>query len=91
MDMTGGPLEASGALVKGAVDADVPEFPAMKAGLVVSGVVAGQGDVVVTARPPDVGTLQGGLFFFGQRGRRGGGSGVLRSGSGFFNEVLGGG
>ena len=41
MDVTGGPLETSGALVKRAIDADVPEFPAVKTGLVVSGMVAG--------------------------------------------------
>ena len=41
MDMTGGPLETSGALVERAVDADVSEFPAVEAGFVVSGMVAG--------------------------------------------------
>ena len=91
MDMAGGPLETSGALVKRAVDADVSEFPAVEAGFVVSGMVAGQGNVVVTAGPPDVGAFEGGFFFFGQRGRRGGGSGVLRSSGGFFDEVLSGG
>ena len=46
-----------GALVKGAVDADVSELPAVEAGFLVTGVVAGQGDVVVTAGPPDVGAF----------------------------------
>ena len=55
--MTGGPLETSGALVKRAIDADVSKFPAMKTGFMVSGVVAGQGDVVVAAGPPDVGAF----------------------------------
>ena len=68
LDMARGPFETSGALVKWAVDADVSELPAVEAGFMVTGVVAGQGDVVVTAGPPDVGTFQGGLFFFGQRG-----------------------
>ena len=89
MDVTGGPLETSGALVKWAIDADVSEFPAVKAGLMVSGMVTGQGDVMVTAGPPDVGMFQGGLFLFSQGGRRGGGGGVLRSGGSFFDEVLG--
>ena len=91
MDMTGGPPETSGALIKRAIDVDVSKFPAVEAGLVVTRVVAGQGDVVVTAGPPDVGTFQGSFFFFGQGRRRGGGGGVLRSGGGFFYEVLGGG
>ena len=68
LDMTGGPLETSGALVERAVDADVSKLPAVEAGFMVMGVVAGQGDVVVTAGPPDVGAFQGSLFFFGQRG-----------------------
>ena len=68
MDMTGRPLETSGALVKRTIDADVSKLPAMEAGLVVTRVVAGQGDVVVTAGPPDVGAFQGSFFFFGQRG-----------------------
>ena len=66
--MTGGPFEAGGTLVKRAVDADVSELPAVKAGFMVTGVVAGQGDVMVTAGPPDVGAFQGGLFFFSQWG-----------------------
>ena len=57
MDVTGGPLETSGALVKWAIDADVSEFPAVEAGFVVTGMVAGQGDVMVTASPPDVGAF----------------------------------
>ena len=89
--MTGGPPETSGALIKWAVDADVSKLPAVEAGLVVSGMVAGQGNVVVTTGPPDVGAFQGGLFLFGQGGRRGGGGRVLGSGGGFFNEVLSGG
>ena len=68
LDVTGRPLETSGALVKRAVDADMSEFPAMEAGLVVMGVVSGQGGVMVTTGPPDVGAFEGGLFFFGQRG-----------------------
>ena len=68
LDVTGGPLETSGALVKRAIDANVSELPTVEAGFMVTGVVAGQGDVVVTAGPPDVGAFQGSLFFFGQRG-----------------------
>ena len=41
LDMTWGPLETGGALVKRAIDADMPEFPAVKAGFVVSGMVTG--------------------------------------------------
>ena len=57
MDVTGGPFKTSGTLVERAVDADVSEFPAVEAGLMVTGVVAGQGDVMVTAGPPDVGAF----------------------------------
>ena len=69
MDVTGGPLEASGALVERAVDADMSKCPALEAGFMVAGVVMGQRGVVVTAGPPDVGTFQGDFFFFGQGGR----------------------
>ena len=37
--MAGGPFETGGALVKRAIDADVSEFPTMKAGFMVSGMV----------------------------------------------------
>ena len=57
LDVTWGPLETSGALVERAVDADVSEFPAVEAGLMVTGMVAGQRDVMVTAGPPDVGAF----------------------------------
>ena len=69
MGMTGGPLETGGAWVQWAVDADVSELPAVEAGFMVTRMVVGQGGVVVTAGPPDVGAFQGGFFFFGQRGR----------------------
>ena len=57
MDVTGGPLETSGALVERTVDADVSEFSAVETSFMVTGVVAGQGDVMVTAGPPDVGAF----------------------------------
>ena len=69
LDVAGGPLETGGAFVEGAVDVNVSEFPALEAGLVVTGMVARQGSVMVTAGPPNVGVFQGDLFFFGQRGR----------------------
>ena len=89
--MARGPFETGGTFIEGVIDVNVSEFPALEAGLVVTGMVARQGSVMVTAGPPDVGAFQGSLFFFGQRGRRGGGGRVLRSSGGFFNEVLGGG
>ena len=54
--------------VKMAVDADVTEFPALKAGLVVAGVIISEGGIMVTAGPPDFGVGEGDLFFFGQGG-----------------------
>ena len=44
---------------------DVPEFPALEAGFVVSRVIAGEGGVMVAASPPDFGVNGGGFFFFG--------------------------
>ena len=41
LDVTRGPLETGGALVKRTIDVDVSEFPAVKAGFVVTGVVTG--------------------------------------------------
>ena len=68
LDMTGGPLETSGAFVEGTVDVDVSKFPALEAGFMVTGVVARQGGIMVTAGPPDVGAFQSNLFFFSQGG-----------------------
>ena len=69
LDVARGPLETGGALVKGAVDTDVSEFPALEAGLVVAGVVTRQGGVMVTVSPPNVSVFQGNFLFFGQRGQ----------------------
>ena len=41
LDVARGSLETGGAFVQGAVDVDVSEFSALKAGLVVSGVISG--------------------------------------------------
>ena len=41
LDMTWGPFETSEAFVEGTVNADVPKFPALEAGFVVSGMVMG--------------------------------------------------
>ena len=57
MDVTGRPLETSGAFVQGAVDADVAEFPVLEAGLMIARVVSRQRGVMVTAGPPDVGVF----------------------------------
>ena len=65
LDVTKRPLETSGAFVQGAVDADVAESPALEAGLMIARVVLRQGDVMVTASPPDVGVFQSNFFFFG--------------------------
>ena len=69
LDVAREPLKTSGALVEGTVDANVSEFPALEAGFMVTGVVSGQGGVVVAAGPPDIGVFQGGFFLFGQRGQ----------------------
>ena len=63
--MAGGSLEASGAFVKVAVDVDVTEFPALKTGLMIAGVVAGKGRIMVATGPPDFSASDRGLFFFG--------------------------
>ena len=65
LNVARGPLEAGGAFVEGAVDVNVAEFLALEAGFMVSGMVTGQGSIVVTASPPDVGAFQDGFFFFG--------------------------
>ena len=65
LDVTGGPLETSGAFVEGAIDANMSEFPALEAGFMITRVVLGQRGVVVTTGPPDVGAFQGDFFFSG--------------------------
>ena len=69
LDMARGGFETGGALIEGTVDMDVSEFPALEAGLVVSEMVTRQGNVVVTAGPPNFGMFKSDFFFFGQRGR----------------------
>ena len=58
------------------VDTDIPEFPALEAGLIVLGMVVGKGHVMVTACPPDLSVNEGDVFFLGQ-GRQGRGGGVF--------------
>ena len=67
--MAGGPLETSGAFVEGAVDANVLQFSTLEAGFMVSGVVIGEGCIVVAAGPPDFSASDGSFFFFDQRGQ----------------------
>ena len=67
--MTQGSPEAYGALIQETVETDMPEFPALEAGFMVSGVITDKGSVMVAAGPPDFGVNEGGFFFFGQ-GRR---------------------
>ena len=67
LDVAGGSLETGGALIQVAVDVDMTEFPALEAGLVVTGVVTGKGCVMVAASPPDF-SASDSDFFFGQRG-----------------------
>ena len=75
--MAGGSLETGGALIEVTVDADVTEFPALKAGLMITGVVASEGCVVVAAGPPDFSVSDSGFLFFGQGGGQGRGGRVL--------------
>ena len=55
----------------------MPEFPALKAGFIVVGVVGGKGYIMVATCPPDLGVDNGELFFLSQCGRGGSGDGVL--------------
>ena len=91
LDMTRGSLETGGAFIQGAIDMDMSELPALEAGFVVLRMVTGQGGIMVTASPPNVGLFQGDFLFFDQEGRQGREGQVLRSSSGFFDEVLSGG
>ena len=68
LDVARGSFETGGAFVKGTVDTNVSELPALEAGLMVSGVVTGQGSVMVTASPSNFGAFQDDFFFFGQEG-----------------------
>ena len=68
LDMAGRGFETGGAFIEGTIDADVSEFSALKAGLVVSGMVMRQRGVMVTAGPPNFGSFQSSFFFLGQRG-----------------------
>ena len=68
LDMARGSLEPGRAFVQGAVDMDVPEFPALEAGFMVSGMITSERSIMVTASPPDFSVLKGSFFLFGQRG-----------------------
>ena len=65
LDVTQESPEADRALIQGAVDMDMPQFPALEAGLMVSGVVTGKRCVVVAACPPDFSAFKGSFFVFG--------------------------
>ena len=88
--MTGGSLEAGGALIEVTINTGMTEFPVLKAGFMVVGVVMSERSIMVTASPPDFCVSKGGFFFFGQGRQQGGESGVLESGS-FLNKILSGG
>ena len=67
LDMARGSLEAGGALIEVAINADMAEFPTLKAGLMIAGVVMSKGSIVVTVSPPDFHVSNGSFFFFDQR------------------------
>ena len=64
LDVARGSLETSGAFVEMAVDVDMAKLPALKAGLVIAGVVTGKRCVMVTTSPPDFCVSDGNLFLF---------------------------
>ena len=66
LDMARGSLKTGGALIEVTVDMDVSKFPALEAGFMVSGVVMGEGCVMVAASPPDFGASDSNLLFLGQ-------------------------
>ena len=68
LDVAGGSLETSGALIEMAVDVDVTKFPALEAGFVITEMVTSEGCIMVTAGPPDFSASNSGFFFFGQGG-----------------------
>ena len=61
----GGPKTGE-ALVEATVDVDIPEFPALEAGFIVTWVVMDKRCVIVTAYPPDFGMGDSNLLFLGQ-------------------------
>ena len=52
-----------------AVDTDMPNFPALEADFMVTGVVAGEGSIIVTVGPLDFGASDSDLLFLDQRGQ----------------------
>ena len=87
--MARGSSETDGTLIQGAVDTDVPEFPALKAGFMILEMVMGEEGIMVAASPPDFCAFEGSFFVFGQGRQQGRGGRVLRSSGSLFNEVLG--
>ena len=65
--MARGSSETGGAFIQMAVDADVTKFPALETGFMITGVVTGEGYIMVTAGPPNFGVSDHSFFFFGQR------------------------
>ena len=53
-------------MVKVTVDENVSKFPALEAGLMVLGVVTGEGCIVVNASPPDFSASDSDFFVSGQ-------------------------
>ena len=68
LDVTRGNPKTHGALVQMAVDMDMLKFPALEAGLMITGVVVGKGHIVVAAISSDFCVSDGGFFLFSQKG-----------------------
>ena len=66
--MTQGCFKTSRALIEMAVDVNVAKFPALEAGLMITGMVIGKRCVVVAASPPDFSVSDSDLLLLGQGG-----------------------
>ena len=91
MNMTQRGFKAGGTLVKVTVNADMSEFPALKAGFIIVEVVTGKGCVMVTTCPSNLSAGKGVMFLLGQGRWEDGGSGTFGSSSSFLSYGFGGG
>ena len=71
LDMARRSFETGRAFIKTTVYMDVAKLPVLKAGFVVSGMIAGKGHVMVATCPPNLSVSDDNLLFLGQ-GRQGG-------------------
>ena len=66
LDIVRGEFQTGGTFIEVAVHTDVPEFPILEAGFIVTWIITGKGCIMIAASPSDLSLGDGNLFFLGQ-------------------------